>query len=584
MRTYLILFLTLLSLALAPAAGLAQREASVPPPPPEPVEGTEMIPSEYGEPFPKEIIWPKDGSVMVLVPHGTFTMGLDAEAGGEPNEGPAHEVTLPSFYIDKYEVTNKQYIQFLLAGNSTAARPRPSLNEMLMSDERPVTAIDWSSARKYADWAGKKLPTEAMWERAARGPENTLYTTGNQTPTKEQLVVGRGSEGLTDSVRSNTPDVSGYGVHHMGGNVSEWTGDWFQRDYYEESPKENPMGPESGEARTARGGNFFFDVDRAKAVYREAYPPTQIRDWLGFRTVWVPKPPPPPEERPTPTPSPTPEPSREEIVANLIKQLLPHLESKAPKLPKELLAGRVYTSQGWNALQFVNFTPYDISLTFAGPNEELVYRYDEPLPKMTYRNVSLPRERDLCILAYSPNAPRKGPINIGCLRAESFAKVVIQTEMLSPVVTLEGEAIPLMEKPVPDYYYGEFNPMWNEIEVLNPFDEPLVLTLKDTTVSRENPQVIGEFTMEAGEVRRMSLRPGRYDFRIDYIGAMGESSAPVEVTVDDTAARRLLLVQEDATRTGGVTVIAKERPYLTLELVEARPVGFPEGQITDEPQ
>ncbi len=548
--------------------------------PPKPVPGTEMVPSEYGTMFPKEIYWPKDGSVMVLIPHGTYLRGVP-EGEGPVNESPQKEISIPSFYIDKYEVSNERYNEFLI--ESSAAPPRPTSSDKLLERERPVVAIPWNAARKYAQWAGKTLPTESMWEKAARGPKNTLYTTGNEEPSEDVVIAGLGAQGLPVPVEANTGDVSGYGVHHMGGNVSEWVADWYRRKAYEESGTMNPRGPETGDTRVVRGGNYFNPMEDARATYRTAHAPVYTRDEVGFRTAWVPEPPPPPEERPTPTPSPTPMPSREEIVQQMMNEIRPYLDQEAPKLPREAMAGKVYTSKGWNNLQFVNFTPYDMSLTFVGPNEGLVYKYNEPLPRMSFRNISLPRERDLCVIAYAPESPRSDPINLACLRAESMATLVLNTEMFSPLVTADGKQIDMMEDPKPEIRYENFSPQWNEIEIQNPMDEPIVVSVDDVTVSKDEPLSLSEFTLDPNQILRMTLRPGSYQFRADYVGAMEESSEPLEVTLDDRVARRLIEILQDQDNPEKVTVITKERPMLELDLVTARSIALSQ-QVTNKPQ
>lgn len=548
---------------------------------PQPVPGTEMVETEYGQ-FPREIVWPKDGSVMVLIPHGTFERGLAPENGGAENETPVKEIYIPSFYIDKYEISNAQYLKFLQT--NPHAFPRPTGNEKLKSPDHPVVAISWDSAVAYAEWAGKQLPTEAMWEKAARGPENTVYTTGSELPGTDTVIYGRDAGDATIPVTENTGDISGYGVFHMGGNASEWIADWYTRAAYQLEETENPQGPEIGDSRVIRGASFFSKKGEVRATYRNALVPSHIRDTIGFRTVWIPQEPVPEDQRPTPTPSPTPEPTREEIVAELTAQILPYLNENAPKLPKEMMAGRVYTNKNWNPIQIVNFTPYNIKLNAVGPNERLIYKYNEPIPAMTYRNVSLPRERDLCLVAIAPDAPRSGPITLGCLRAESFATMVIKSEMLSPVTTAEGEVLPMDEPPQPELYYTDFKPIWNEMEIHNSLSEPILVKLDDITVSSENPLELSEFSLEADSILRIKLRPGKYRFTPQYFGALDESSTPAELSLDDKAARRLLTIEHDPNTDQMVTVITTEKPYLHVRLIETQSLPLPRNQITKNEQ
>ncbi len=530
-------------------------------------EGTEMIENENGDLMPKEIIWPKDGSEMIYIPHGTFIRGYD---NGDPREGPAREIMLGGFYIDKYEVSNKQYEEFLEEG--TGLRPRPS-NKELLREDRPVVSIPWTSARDYARWAGKQLPTEAMWEKAARGPENFLYIGGNEPPSPDKMVVDQGDDTVTRSVDENIGDVNGYGLYHMGGNVSEWVYDWYSRTYNKDSLSTDPLGPEKGDAYVYRGGSFRDTPEETRLTIREGLPGNQQRDYIGFRTVWVPV---KREVKPnaTPRPTPTPEPTDEEILDEIVGQMMPFLEKGEPRLPKELKASRAYIDQGEDDVQFINFTPFRISLNFVGVNEELVFKYNEPLPSMTYRSVTLPRERDLTIVAYAQDAPRQGPIVLGSIRAESRTIITIHSELFTKTVNNEGNVIELNPDIPAQQYYSDFSPKWNELEIYNPLNEPIILHIDDTTSGRDRAIRVEDLTVDPGVVVRLVLRGGRYDFYADYIGASEPSSNKIEVSIDDSAARRLFTISQDKSKEGGVNVLTMVKPYLALDLYQARHVTF----------
>jgi len=538
---------------------------------PKPVEGTEQVPNEHGSTFPKEIVWEKDGSVMVLIPHGTFKMGLNADNGGAPNEGPEREVTLRSFYIDKYEISNAQYTAFLRDGG-TAQRPRPAGNEKLLEEDRPVCAIPWTAAAAYANWADKALPTEAMWEKAARGPSNSVYVTGSTPPTAQQVVAERGPKGLTAPVKEATGDVSGYGIFNMSGNVSEWVADWFGREYYAQAPSDNPPGPGDGETRVIRGGSYFSRLNALRATARDANPPTLTRDDIGFRTIWIPTPP-SNEVAATPSPSPVPPPTREEVINGLTQLLIPYFEADTPKLEAELLASKAYMSKGFEDTQFINYTPFPMHLTFIGPDEELVYKYKEPLPAMTYRNVSLPRERNLVVLAYAPTAPSKGPVNLGALRAESRAIIVLKSDLFSGTMDKDKVRHPVREGAA-DQYYSDYTPIWNESEVFNELSDPILLRAFDTTMGEDRFELVLETVIEPKDVFQVTLKPGSYEFRADYIGATEESSTPATLDINDRAARRLLTIKQDAPDRGSVNVITERKPKLLFGIMEARHVSF----------
>ncbi len=538
---------------------------------PRPVEGTEMVPNEYGSEFPREIIWERDGSKMVLIPYGTFRMGLDEEDGGLRRESPEHEVYLSSFYIDKYEITNEQYDTFR-DQVQTAPPSRASGHELLTHADHPIVGIPWSAARAYAQWAGKQLPTEAMWEKAARGPGNTLYTTGNDPPTSEDIVAGGNTTSPTASIHDETRDVSGYGVHHMGGNAAEWTRDWFERDYYTSSPRENPEGPTDGEMKTVRGGSYLTPIRDTRATYRRPYPIQDIRDQIGFRTVWVPR----PVEQATPapevpaTPTPRPGPTRAEVLAEFEAKLLPHLRRGDARLPREMMAGAAHTTHGEASVQFVNFTPYRISLNFVGLDAGRVFKYGEPLPAMTFRNVELPQEVNLHILAWAPDSPREGMANLGFVRAESNAIIVVRTEFFGPLMRTDGTRTPIAESTTAEQYYESFDPLWNQFEVHNSLDVSVMAKLEDITGGDRNVRTVGEYLIEPGVTLRLGLDPRRYRITAEYLGALDESGTPAEFMLDERAARRLLHIREDRTSDETVTVITQQRPPLAVDVLEAR--------------
>jgi formylglycine-generating enzyme required for sulfatase activity len=572
MRSTVLFSLAFLSLILSTGSSFCEI-SPLEIPAPVPVEGTEMITTEFGIEFPKEIYWPKDGSIMVLIPHGTFIMGLNEDKGGALREGPEHSVSLPSFYIDKYEISNAQYERYLTQGSG--AHPRPSGNPNLTSLRNPVVAIPWTAAFSYAHWAGKQLPTEAMWEKAATGPENFIYTTGDEIPSTTEVMVGKTLGDCTIPVDQNTGDISGYGVYHLGGNASEWVADWYEREFYSSSPTENPIGPAKGETRVIRGANYMSPLARARCSWRDAHPPTHIRDSVGIRTVWIPTNPQNLEGSGLPpTPSPTPEPSTVDILNWMIDGLSPFLEQDDPKLPRKLMASKAYRAQGEGEVQFINLTPWSVSLTAIGPNEELVYDYNLIIPKMTYRNISLAKERDLYIIAYIKDAPDPGPHNLGFVRSESHTIIVMKTELFGELFDKDGNKISLKEKKIAEQYYSGYSPMWNELEVQNPLDEPITIRTFNTTMNKDEPEFVAEYTMNANSLLRLSVLPGDYRITADYIGAMEDSSDGKDITVDKSAARRLLVLRKDEKHDGFVTVITQKKPFLALDLFQARSIGF----------
>ncbi len=215
-----------------------------------------------------------DGSVLIFVPGGSFVRGSEQ---GDPDERPVKTLTLSDYYIGKTPVTNRQYRQFLAA----TGHRKPALYPGFDGDEQPVVGLDWTDATAYCAWAGLRLPTEAEWEKAARGLDDRCYPWGSQPPIDlvEELqdLVGRRTAprlaafGLraraTAEIGSFPSGASPYGCLDMCGNVWEWCSDWHDPDYYGRAPEADPPGPERGNERICRGGCWSTSV-------------------LNFRQVW----------------------------------------------------------------------------------------------------------------------------------------------------------------------------------------------------------------------------------------------------------------------------------------------------------
>lgn len=238
------------------------------------------------------------GVVMRLVPAGEFTMGSD-EAASPMEEKPAHEVYLDAFYIDKYEVTNKLYKACVDEGTCDSpldfsSATRSSYYDNPQFDNYPVIYVGWNMAKTYCEWRGAQLPTEAQWEKAARGTDTRTYPWGeriscdkaNYWPKDEACV------GDTAQVGTYESNVSPYGVYDMAGNVMEWVADWYSLTYYSDSPDSNPLGPDSGsgEERVLRGGSWMSSDHHVRTDARQwpwnsfGHVPHYNQD-LGFRCV-----------------------------------------------------------------------------------------------------------------------------------------------------------------------------------------------------------------------------------------------------------------------------------------------------------
>lgn len=228
---------------------------------------------------------------MVGVPAGAFSMGCDAEEDTSCGsyEKPYHEVYVSAFEIDETEVTVAAYGACVAAGKCGEPSATWSNCNWKASgrEQHPVNCVDWSQAKAFCAWAGKRLPWEAEWERAARGSDGRVYPWGNESATCERAVMSEGIGGCgeygTWPVKSKLPGASPYGAHDMAGNVWEWVADWYGSSTYESSPSSDPRGPGSGSYRVVRGGGFGDGASTLRASNRGGYGPSVGDGTLGFR-------------------------------------------------------------------------------------------------------------------------------------------------------------------------------------------------------------------------------------------------------------------------------------------------------------
>lgn len=227
---------------------------------------------------------PASGDGMVLVPAGEFTMGRtrltpDDKTTMRPrvllDDRPARKVALDAFYLDKTEVTHGAYAKFLAA---TSRRP-PYHWPQRPANDIPIYNVDWEDASAYCAWAGKRLPTEAEWERAARGGlEEVSYPWGDKAdPKLARYNVSTGP----GPVARFPPNA--FGLYDMAGSISEWTNDWFEREYYSKAPAANPKGPETGVYKVIRGGAWSDSPARITTFFRNWVRPNQRTPNIGFR-------------------------------------------------------------------------------------------------------------------------------------------------------------------------------------------------------------------------------------------------------------------------------------------------------------
>jgi formylglycine-generating enzyme required for sulfatase activity len=222
---------------------------------------------------------------MVEITEGPFVMGLDGMQALE-DERPKHQVWLPAFFIDLYEVTTAQYASFLAATNRAAPWQWNAV-DLPQHRDRPVIGVDWSDADAYCRWKGKRLPTEAEWEKSARGTDGRLYPWGNRAAHKDLANFALGARfsysQVLMPVQSYDQGKSPYGVYQLAGNVWEWVQDWYAANYYEASPEQNPQGPKEGQFKVLRGGSWS-DLPKYLLTYgRFKLPPETRNSYTGFR-------------------------------------------------------------------------------------------------------------------------------------------------------------------------------------------------------------------------------------------------------------------------------------------------------------
>jgi len=270
------------------------------------------------------LVSPVDGMVLMYVPAGEFYMG-SRPGDGEDDEHPRHMIRLDALWMDQSEVTNAMYALFVAdTGYQTNAErvgsaivylnetwnwviganwlhPRGSDSNIDGLENHPVVQVNWDDAVAYCTWAGRRLPTEAEWEYAARGTDGRTYPWGNQNPSGTlvnfadmNIDLGWSDTNVNDGYEFTAPvgsfpaGTSLFGMLDMAGNVSEWVADWYDGGYYADSPQENPAGPNLGDGRVIRGGSFTYFDYQLRTAYR-MWVPQSTQYWdLGFRCVQTP--------------------------------------------------------------------------------------------------------------------------------------------------------------------------------------------------------------------------------------------------------------------------------------------------------
>jgi formylglycine-generating enzyme required for sulfatase activity len=225
----------------------------------------------------------KDGMTILYIPAGEFIMGREDIM----DESPTHKVYLDSFWLDQIEVTNNMYSSCVEAGVCMEPKNKVSAKNInyygnIAFNNYPVIYVDWNMAAIYCSWTDRRLPSEAEWEKAARGDEGHMYPWGNNSP-NGTLLNYNNIVADTSSVMSYEAGKSPYGVYDMAGNVWEWVNDWYSASYYLVPESLNPLGPPTGQERVHRGGSFYEGDSFIYSSKRDKGDPSFVSFNLGFR-------------------------------------------------------------------------------------------------------------------------------------------------------------------------------------------------------------------------------------------------------------------------------------------------------------
>lgn len=243
--------------------------------------GQQDVASNAQEPWRgQEIVNPKDGAVMVYVPAGEFLMGSHDVT---ENEKPQRRVYLDAFWMYTHPVTVAQYFEFC----ADTCCLKPETPNWGWKDDHPIVNVSWHDAVGYCAWAKVSLPTEAEWEKAARGTDGRKWPWGSEWDEKKCNTDECGLNTTTPVV--NYPQgASPYSCMDMAGNAFEWCADWYDSNYYKTGPERNPTGPEEGQDRVLRGGCWYADHDLARCALRFRCPPVTRFNMIGFRCAKTP--------------------------------------------------------------------------------------------------------------------------------------------------------------------------------------------------------------------------------------------------------------------------------------------------------
>jgi formylglycine-generating enzyme required for sulfatase activity len=243
---------------------------------------TEIRLARRGSPLVRIRFSPRDNMNQVYIPAGEFMMGTDAAGIGKGEV--LHKVYLHPYWIDQFTVTNAMYILCVRAHQCRHTASYDTYLDDPTYADYPVHYVNWYDAQTYCKWEGGRLPTEAEWEKAARGVNSLRYPWGNAQP-DASLLNYNGQFGTPRSAYSYWSGMSPYGLLNMAGNVQQWVADWYSTDYYAASPYQDPQGPADGTLKVLRGGGFWDSSKEVQTFFRFKHDPTSAGAHRGIRCV-----------------------------------------------------------------------------------------------------------------------------------------------------------------------------------------------------------------------------------------------------------------------------------------------------------
>ena len=273
----------------ASMATATPQPTATPAPTPTPLWISTPLPIPASAALPLSANNPITGVAVVYVPAGEFLMGsAETDSNRDPaSEEPQHKVYLDAFWISKLQVTNAMFNACVAAGScnySAGHATNPNYLDPLFANH-PVVYVSWDMAQTYCRWTGGRLPTEAEWEKAARGPDGQRYPWGTDMA-RIKYANANNEVGNTTAVGTFPFGTSYYGALDMGGNVREWVSDWYDADYFSVSPVANPQGPESGDAKVLKGASYKDPWVYSRSANRLSHEPASPGAVRGFRCVY----------------------------------------------------------------------------------------------------------------------------------------------------------------------------------------------------------------------------------------------------------------------------------------------------------